>query len=354
MKVLLLIPSKYSLHRIFERIFSISNAEVVSLDYRETITGISSQINVQAFRLPHLIRNKWINYYLTRINNWYIKQFSAIKPDIVFVYNNEMLLPETLGWLKEKNTKIAFFLGDNPLYTHTSPYNLTVLEYADAVFVPDTFWQFQLQKMGLKNVHHMLLPLPDDEYYPVDTQTIDINFKLQHQADVFYAGMCYNDSWGYKKAKFLSHFTEFNLKIYGNSAWKKWLPFFPSLENHYIETNRYIPTPDLNTMFNLAKIIPVDGNPGIFNGIHLRALEALSAGALPLMEYNKDMDFVFEGLNDLPIVKDYKEIPEMVTHYLKNENKRISVVCKMKGMYKEKYSKENLAIKIQETITKKY
>jgi len=343
MKASILIHPKYSLSRIVEQILQKVDYETTQLDFRGIVSAFESKVNTQIYRLPYMYRQKWSNYYLRKINKWYITQFAQEKPDLVFVYNNEMLLPETLQWLKGEKTKIVFFLGDNPLYTHTSPYNLTVLDYADAVFVPDTFWQFQLQKIGLKNVHHLLFPLPDDDYYPVNISEIDANFKALHKADVFYAGMCYNDSWGYKKAKFLNNFSKFNLKIYGNKAWKKWLPFFPELENHYKETNGYIPTPELNNMFNLAKIIPVDGNPGIFNGIHLRALEALSAGALPLMEYNKDMDFIFEGVNDLPAVKDYREISEMAKWYVGNDKVRNEKVEEMRKTYVEKYNIEGVA-----------
>ena len=343
MKVTLLIPSKYSLSKTFELIFKKSGFEVSKVNFRNATKSYESKINTQIYRLPYGYRQKWNNYYFKKINKWYIDQFQKEKPDLVFIYNNEMLLPETLQWLKGKKTKIAFFLGDNPLYTHTSPYNLTVLDYADAIFVPDTFWLFQLQKMGLKNVHHLLFPLPVDDYHPVNLAEIDTVFKALHQSDVFYAGMCYNDSWGYKKAKFLSHFKNFDLKIYGNKAWKRWFPFFPELEKHFSESTSFIPTEDLNKMYNLTKLMPVDGNPGIFNGIHLRVIEAISAGTLPIIEYNKDMDLIFDGLDDLPVVKDYRGIPEIAGWYLINDKARIAKVLEMKKVFENKFNESKIS-----------
>ncbi|MBN1186725.1 MAG: glycosyltransferase [Bacteroidales bacterium] len=310
----------------------------MNINFSNSINRIDNKINTQIFRAPDIIRRKWERYLLKKINEWYLIQFINQKPDLVFIYNNAFVLPETLIWLKRRNVRIVFFLGDNPLFTHTSRYNLAILDYADAIFVPDTFWEKQLKKTGLSRVYYLMLPLPDEDYYPVSPETIDKEFKEHYRADIFYIGMGYNDSWGYKKAKFLSYFTNYDLKLYGNKAWRRWFQFFPELERFYTETNKYIPTSDLNKIYNLTKIIPVDGNPGIFNGIHLRTLEALAAGALPLMEYNMDMNIVFEGVEELPVVKDFREIPDKAVLFLNDEKLRIKTVDEMKMSFLSKYS----------------
>ncbi|MGC9375622.1 MAG: glycosyltransferase family protein [Bacteroidales bacterium] len=343
MKAYILISQKYSFAKTFEQIFRKTGFETRSLDYRSQISPIKSKINTQIFRLPHRYRQKWNNYFLKKINNWYIKQFRETKPDLLFIYNNEMLLPETLLWLKKQKTKIVFFLGDNPLYTHTNSYNLTILQYADLILVPDTFWEFQIKKMGIDNAIHFLTPLPTDEYHPVESA----NTK-KYEKDVFYLGMSYKDSWGYKKARFLSYFTEFDLKIIGNDAWERWFKFYPELKSKFELQKGFMPTKELNQRYNAAKIIPVDGNPGIFNGIHARVTEALAAGTLPLMEYNNDMDFIFEGVNDLPAVKDYRQIPEMAKWYIEHNQARKAKVEEMTKVYEEKYNME----RVINTITK--
>ena len=340
MKALLLFPESYSLKKGFELVFENVGWHAFNLNYYKATSSIEKRINTQSFRLPHSLRRKWTKYYLEKINRWYIREFNKIDFDLVLIYNNEMLLPSTLQWLKQKNKKIAFFLGDNPLYTHTNPYNLQVLEYADAIFVPDTFWIQQLSKTGLKNIHHLLPPLPLHSYYPIEE--LNSGGEKEFETDVLYVGMSYNDSWGYKKARFMSCFTGTNMKIYGNKAWKKWFLQFPDLEKFFEEKKSYIPTPELNKMYNQTKIVPVDGNPGIFNGIHVRITEALAAGALPVMEWNADMDFIFEGINDLPAVKSYDEIPEMVGFYLENETTRKEMVEKMRQAYHKKYNTETV------------
>ena len=95
------------------------------------------------------------------------------------------------------------------------------------------------------------------------------------ETEILYVGSSYLNSWGYKKALLMSRFTGFNFRIYGNSAWKRWFSFFPELEWVYNESG-FIPQAKINRMFNMTKLIPVDGNPGILNGVHLRVSEALA------------------------------------------------------------------------------
>lgn len=340
MKALLLVPRRYSIASSLEETLKHKGVECQFLDFNEALNKWDCKINVQIFRLSNNIRQNWDHYFYTKINKWYIAQFKIIKPDLVFVYNNEMLLPETLIWLKKNNIKIAFFLGDNPLFSFTNRYNLTILQYADGVFMPDTFWKDQLKKMGLSTIHHLILPLPEKQYFPISD--LDKTEKQKLKTDVLYSGTCYDNSWGYKKALFMNYFTNTNFQLHGNKTWDRWVDFFPKLKNCFIQNDGNIPLVQLNKMFNCTKIIPVDGNPGLLNGIHIRIGEALSSGTLPFMEWNADMDFVFDGINDLPIVKDNREIPELLNYFLNNEEKRIELVKNMQTAYCEKYNIETV------------
>lgn len=341
MKVLLLFPPKYGFLEGIKLALSYKSTECCCLDYSTSLSSMEKQINTQMFRFPYKVRQRWEQYFFIKINNWYIHQFERMKPDLVFVYNNQMLLSETLIWLRKRKVKIAFFLGDNPLYTHTSPYNLAILEHADSIFVPDSFWLIQLKKTGLQNVEFLLPPMPVNLYHPFES--LDQTESKQMETEVLYVGMNYNNSWGYKKSKFLSYFTSHDLKIYGNRAWKRWFVFFPELESHFIEKSGFIPMVQLNKMYNCTKIVPVDGNPGIMNGIHARIIESLAAGTMPLMEWNADINEIFRGITDLPAVQDYREIPERLSYYLNDEDNRQKLVQKMRSIYNEKYNNKSVS-----------
>lgn len=336
MRVLLLLPERYSLSKSIEEALSLKGFDCTCIDHRQIVNKWETTINTQIFRVTDNVRQLWEQYYFKKINHWYLCQFKEVKPDLVFIYNNEMLLPDTLLWLKKNKIKTAFYLGDSPFYTPTNRYNLMILEMADAVFVPDTFWKMQLEKTGIKNVQYLLPPLPKKYYFPLDDNELG-NFNVD-ASDIVYIGMSYKNAWGYKKTKFLSMFSGFDLKIYADSSWNKWLPYFPELKDKIITKKSYIPVEQLNVIYNAAKIIPVDGNPGIQNGIHARVSEALASQILPIMEWNKDMDDVFEGVELLPAIKCYDEIPKIAQSFLNDEHLRKRTITAMINSYEARFN----------------
>jgi hypothetical protein len=137
-KTLLLCPQKYSLKNVFRDIISEFSDVVVDLDIRNYVSKNEVRINTQIFRFPDSVRRKWIKYYQQKINENLLRDFRFHNLDLVFVYNNEMLLPATIKEI-QKTAKVVFYLGDSPFYTHTNHYFLALLNLADMVLVPDTF-----------------------------------------------------------------------------------------------------------------------------------------------------------------------------------------------------------------------
>lgn len=344
MKTLLLFPKKYSFSKTFKNILNspVGN-EVIEIDYRKQLKKWETKFNTQVFRFPDKYRLKWENYFLSKINEFYKSQVIKHEPTVIYVYNNEMLLPSTTNWIKRQGIKLFFFLGDPPFFTPTNRYNLTILEDADGVFVPDTFWQFQLKKAGLKNVEWLIPPLPNSDYFPIDQSNIENNIP---RSEVLYVGMCYKNSWGYKKAKFVNEFTDYNLKIYGGNDWRKWIQFFPEIENYLDSTKGFIPVETLNKMFNCTKIVPVDGNPAILNGMHVRITEALAAGVLPLAEYTEDYFTVFKGIENLPLLKSTDDIKKHVDFFLENETLRLKLVSEMKEQFNSQFNEDSMYKKL--------
>jgi hypothetical protein len=95
---------------------------------------------------------------------------------------------------------------------------------------------------------------------------------------------------------------------------------------------------EMNFALNCTKIYPIDQNTGIINGIHLRVFETIGAGALPVMEWRKDLDNVFEGL--LPVIKQYSKSRDLAMFYLQNEQKRLDTISSLQYLIKDKYTPE--------------
>lgn len=323
---LLLCPEKYSFSNSFKEILAILASDVRTYDLGAEISKRDLKLNSQAFRLPYVARRRWESYFQEKTNRMLLSEVESCKPDIIMVYNSAFLLPETCKLMRKK-AMLVFFMGDSPFYTPQNNYYLACLPYADLILSPDSLWSQQLDTIGLSRTMYFL-PGPDSSSY----------FKIENlvrspediETEILYVGSSYLNSWGYKKALLMSSFTEFNFAVYGNSAWKRWFGFFPGLERVYRESG-FISQKKINRMFNLTRLIPVDGNPGILNGVHLRLFEALGAGALPLIEYRNDLDNLlfrdFQG--ELPLIRDYSKAADLASYYLRNEAERSALVASM-------------------------
>jgi hypothetical protein len=327
-KALLLGVKKYSLFNSLLRVLKELADSSFGYDVREKISPFYFRVNTQFAKIPYSVRRHWEKLFLEKVNSMIYSVFCKMQPELVVVYNSEFLLPETCEKMKKK-AKLVFFLGDSPFFTPGNRYFLACLAYADLILAPDTFWLKQLNTIGLNKTSFFFPDIDSESYFVIKPSE---QFSSFPETEVFYSGTCYVDSWGYKKALLMNQFTPFKFQLFGNSAWERWFQFFPALREHYKQSS-YIPTPELNIMLNRTKLVPVDGNPGILNGFHLRLFETLGAGALPLIEYRKDVvDILFKGcLARLPLIDDYSKAYTVANYYLNNERERSQIVTELRN-----------------------
>jgi len=322
MKVLLIFPSIYSVDKTFKRAFEDNGCTVHTYDYRKHVRPLYEKIENKKLKISHNWRKKWEDYYFKKINQLHLNYFFNIKPDIVLIYNNEMLLPETVKEFK-KSSKIFFFLGDSPFYSPTSKYNLNLLFMADQVLCPDTGWQQQLKILGLDNTRHFVITSGMEENYKKNVTKDELE---KYGSDIVFIGGNVDNSWGYKKSLFLNSFTRLDFKLYGPPSWNKWFDFFPDLKKCLVpHKNGRLSFELVNTIMNCCKIYPVDVNPGLINGPHLRVYECINSGILPLVEYRKDLDIIFNGV-DIPVIKNYKNAEKSAKKYLEDESLRVKTI----------------------------
>ncbi len=344
MKILLLIPSSYTLYKTIDNGFSRLGFTVYHHDYRNFITRWQNQINTQIFRLPYRYREKWETYFLPRINQKHREIFDRENPDIVFIYNNEMLLPETIEYFKKNRAKIIFIMGDSPYYTPTNRYYMSLLFLADLIISPDSFWADQLKLLGIKNV---VVDFPGfDESLMEFRQPTDSERKA-YECEVLFVGTGYADTWGYKRALFLSKLANFDTRIYGNNKWLRWLEFFPELKPKFHLLKNRISLEQLVMMSKCARVYPVDANPAILNGVHLRVFDCISMGVLPMVEYRKDHESFFKGV-ELPLIHTYDEAGNVAQKYLKNDDLREKTLQELQQFVKTKFAADVVLKRILE------
>ncbi len=337
MKVLLLFPSIYSVDKTFKQGFEENGCSVETFDYRKHTRSIYEKIENKKLKLSNSLRNRWDDFYFKTINQAHLDRFKTVQPDLVLIYNNEMLLPETVKKFRE-TSKVVFFLGDSPYYSPTSKYNLQLLFDADAVLCPDTGWIEQLEMLGLDNLHHFVVTTGMEENFVKQPTQEELQ---KYGCDVVFIGGNVNSSWGYKRALFLNQFADMNFKLYGPPSWRNWFTYFPKLEKCLVpHTKGRLSFEEVNTIMNCAKIYPVDVNPGLVNGPHLRMYECFASGVLPLSEYRKDLDIIFKDIK-LPVIHNYRDVEKITYSYVANDAERNKIIQMAILHIKKNYSAVN-------------
>ena len=248
-----------------------------------------------------------------------------------------------------KKARVAFMLGDNPLYTPTSIYNLHILFNAAYIISPDTLWAEQLIRMGIQNVHFDSFGFDSGTYSPMKVDEKDFE-KLR--SDFIYVGSASKTNWGYKRALFLDHFKNLDLKAYiSGEGMERWLNFFPGLTDKIIPHDRFDAAFN-NLVYNCSKIAPVEQVPSLFNGIHVRVFDILGSGILPLCEYSPDLVEVFEGI-EVPLIENFADIPEVATYWLENEAARKACIHSMRERVLERHAPKMVIQRMLLNIMKK-
>jgi len=335
MKVLLLCPKFYTLAETLKQGFIANNCAIEHYDYREDTKSIEDKIHTHIRKLPLKIRSKWYRIYVTKITKRHLEVFHKQRPDLVLVYNSEMLLPDTVEEMK-KSAKVCFFLGDSPFYTPTNDFFMSCLMKADHIFCADTGIQEQLKITGLLNVHFFLVASNSNINYK---KAVSSEEMARWGSDLVFVGSTYSTSAGFKRAMFLNQFSDLDIKIYTSRSFKRWYSYFPKLEKNVIHPEKRISDEELNTILNCCKLYPVDANPGMINGIHLRIMDCIASGILPLAEYRKDVKDLFEKAG-LPIIYDYNQSASMARYYLKNEKERLDIIEAIRNVVNMNYSPE--------------
>ena len=333
MKVILFIPKMYSLAEMLFDGFEANGWEVKIADYKEMLPKQVSIFYERTVGLPNRITKYWKPSYYKEINKRYLDFIETENPDMILIYNNQYFFPETIKKIK-KNSKVVFYLGDNPLWSKTFDHNLEILKYSDCTLSPDSYWMQELSSIGMPNVICDYIGYSSKTFSPVNK--IPEKLKSKYQSDLLFIGRNYDDSSGYKRTLFMSSFEGFNFKIFGGKEWYRWLQYFPKLINNFRLLNSRITNEELNIAINCCKIYPIDQNTGIINGIHARLFEVIGSGTLPIIEWRKDIETFFEGL--VPTSKNYNLNSALASKYLDDEDLRIETITKLKLLIDNNYT----------------
>lgn len=350
MKILLLIPDGYTLLNTIKSAFENLDHEIQTLNYPSFFNNWQNRIITKTIGLPHTFKNKIKIHerYRQKINSIYLNHVVDNKPDLVFVYNDQYLSYETAKEIR-KISKLAFILGDNPFFFHNRPTNeLGMYLEADYVFSCDSFITESFKKAGQPNVSEIYFGYDPEICYPKKTTDEQ---KRKFSSDIVMVGRLYPSilaSWTYKRLCFYNQFRKLDLKIYGH-GWRKYQQDFPELLNKVTDLDHHLTFDEINTIVSCCKVYPIDANPGIVNGIHLRVFDCIGSEILPIVESTKDLESVFKDV-EIPIIRDYSRAEELAKYYIQNDVRREQLKKELKRFVDANYTPQKAVFKIMNKV----
>ncbi len=345
MKIYTFTPKKYNLFAMLKAGFvEHGHSDITNYDYMDDVPRLKKIMYAKSTGLPAKYRQSFKNKLVIEANIAYTRLLNRQKPDLIIIYNNQLLLPETLEKYKKQGGKIVFYLGDNPLFSNTFDYNLTILKYADLICSPDSFWSTQLAGMGIKNIQFSLMGIPE---FP-DVK-LSIAEKNNYAHDITFIGDCLNYSWGYKRLLFLDSLSGLDMKIYASGkGWEKWMSHFPRLVPHIEHAGR-LPFDKMLKLMKACKVFPVETNPGLPHGIHLRTFEAIKIGILPILENQADIPLAFTDAYP-PNIKNYSELRDVAQYYIKHDKEREELLASLQVDVKKNINPQVFTAKLLEYL----
>jgi hypothetical protein len=345
MKCLLLAPLRYPFVAAIRKGLEGAGWEVHAADFPDLNPHYANRLYDTFSSLPRTVRRHWEDPYVQRTNAAYLRTFMRLRPDLVFIYNDQLLLPATVELFAEK-ARVAFFLGDNPLYTPTNIHNLHILYRAHYIIAPDTLWRDQLRRMGIDTVVFDHFGFDEEVYHPMEPTAAD---RAALGADLVYIGSGSKTNWGYKRARFLHLFAHMDLKAWiSGGGIDRWYPLFPGLEQRVIAHQRFDAGFN-NRVYNCGKVAPVELVPSLFHGIHVRVFDTLGAGILPLCEDSADLRTLFAGL-DPPMITDYRGAAELAAHWIADDRARADLAGRMRVRVRERFNPSDVIGRLNDQL----
>lgn len=346
MKILLIIPNSYTLLNTIEKAFVSLGHDTIVVDYKSYFKNWKNTIIRRTGGIPSFIKDRSFIHkqYIKDINSAYLQSVYQHEPEMVFVYNAQYLSFDTAIKIKEKS-KLVFFLGDNPFFFHNHPVQeLGMFLHADYVFSSDSYISESFRKTGQNNVSEVYFGFDETICYPKTPTKEEIEL---YSNDVLMIGRLYPNalsSWTYKRLFFYNQFVELDLKIYGHN-WRKYKNEFPALLEKVKDLDTYLTFDDINTIASCCKVYPVDTNPGIVNGVHLRVFDCIGTEILPIVEHTKDLKTVFKDV-EIPTINDYSNAKSIAQRYIKNQGLNEKLKKELKAFVEENYTPQKAILNI--------
>ena len=216
---------------------------------------------------------------------YYAAAFDAVKPDIVFILNGEILTADTLEYFRRGGAKTALWCFDSVKHV---PVIKSHIDHVDRFYCYDRGDIEDYKKEGKRA---MFLPQAADTavYHPLEC--------VQKDIDILFVGDVYHSP---RRQNYLSEvvraFPDRRIKVVG--IYKPWYknPLKALLrERRDIYTNRNASPVEVNELYNRAKVVINIHNEQQSDGANPKVFEICASGAYQVCDTNPYIEQLFPG-----------------------------------------------------------
>ena len=281
---------------ICNKVFDEMGHQTVPFDYRQAVS-------LEHFfrKLPKLyrltpfisaLRNKCINSKL-------IKCVAGQKPDMMFVIQGEILVPQTLRAISDHlNVTTVCWWGE----IHQPETAQKLARSYDYFFHFDSYWADAYREMGAVNCHFLPFACDPVLHRPMALEPDDIR---HYGCDVSFAG-----TWYPKREAFLNALADYDLKIWG-PGWHKVSKDSP-LRKKYQGSGIF--GEELIKLYSASKItVNIQREyDGIAHSTVMRTFEATGCEIMLLAEWRQDLERLFAVGEELQTFQTPDELKKKV------------------------------------------
>jgi spore maturation protein CgeB len=305
-KVLIIGPSFFGYNQSFQQSFQQLGYDTQILSFDEPIHPftIKNAILHKLFPKNQTMQDK----SRTRFNREVMQVHAQFKPDLVFIYNGDILNIDTIRLLKQQS-RVAIWMLDGA-FLH--PRSIALAPYVDAYFC---FEKSDVELLLKAGVPAYFLPQGYDPavYFPME-QTKDI--------DILFVGTLYRYP---ERIRLLKRVVDelgskYSIKIYG-----RYKPLFKNplqwltREHRATFMNKNIAPQKVNQLYNRAKVCINIHHDQTQEGANPKVFEICGAGTFQVVDYNPYIASVYKQ-EEVAFYHSDQELIDSIRTILENQH----------------------------------
>lgn len=214
-------------------------------------------------------------------NRYILNRFEAIKPDMVFIMNGDILESDTLDFFRQKS-KVGLWLFDT---CDRLPLSVGHIDHVDAMFC---YEQTDVDRFRQQGKNAWFLPQACDTYtyFPMN---------LEKDIDILFVGNLYSSvKRMITMQAVVSHFSDKKIKVFG--LYKPWFksPLKCLFREHRdIYSNVCVPPETVNELYNRSRVVLNIHNEQQVSGANPRTFEIIGSGSWQVCDANPYIESLF-------------------------------------------------------------